>query len=96
MPITQEQIQQIATNLSKIQLQNPQHTMTRVSELLEYVKILQEVDTTDTVPTINVIPKDNQQLKTDTQASSSLNKDLLHCSPQNIVAQQIAIPSIMK
>jgi aspartyl/glutamyl-tRNA(Asn/Gln) amidotransferase C subunit len=64
---------------------------------LSYFELLNEVDTSGVIPTINVVKKENI-LRSDVE---NTNKDvspeeLLACSNQKIIAGQIAVNNIMK
>lgn len=97
MSVTQEEIKKIAENLSKLSPKNLWNLTQSVDSILSYFELLNEVDTSGVIPTINVVKKENI-LRSDVE---NTNKDvspeeLLACSNQKIIAGQIAVNNIMK
>lgn len=96
MSITQEQINKLTKNLNKLNPKNEEKLLKSINSLLKYVDLLNEVDTKDINPTINIISKNNNTLRDDYINSDIASKDLLNCSPQKVIANQIAVNDIMK
>ncbi len=95
MSLTQEQIKKIAENLSKIPSDNPQIEQD-LNNILKYFDLLKQVDTDNIQPTYSVILKENV-LRDDILKDKEVSrKELLDCSNQQIVAEQIAVANIMK
>jgi aspartyl/glutamyl-tRNA(Asn/Gln) amidotransferase C subunit len=95
MTLTQEQIKKISKNLSKIPLESEEMEKD-LNNILDYFKLLDEVDTSSTKPTYSVISKKNN-LRPDILEDKKISrKELLECSNQQVVADQIAISNIMK
>lgn len=95
MFITQEEIQNIAQNLVKINIQNPSKIHKDINEALSCIDDMKNIDTTGVAPTINVISKDISLLKKDEVSQTILPEHILKCSPQPIIANQIAVNNIM-
>jgi len=97
MSLTQEQIKKISENLSKIHLDNTQNLEWDLNNILKYFDLLNEVDTTNVKPTYSVISKDENNLRKDIleENKKPIPKELLNCSNQKIIANQIAISNIM-
>ncbi len=100
MSLTQEQIKKIAQNLSKIHLNDDkiEELWNDLNNILKYFELLQEVDTENVNPTYSVITKENNTLREDIiEKDKKISpQDLLNCSPQDVIANQIAINNIMK
>jgi len=95
MTLTQEQIKNLSQNLTKIKNDDPK-LATDVNNIIWYIDLLNEVDTTWIEPTVSVVQQENT-LRSDVETQKdTTTKDLLDCSPQKIVAQQIAVSNIMK
>lgn len=95
MSISQEQLQKIAHKLSKIPANNPK-LLGNITDILEYMKLLDKVDTSGVKPTISV-GETQAILREDSRENSTITpKSLLDCSPQNVIADQIVLPNIMK
>lgn len=95
MSLTQEQIKKIAENLSKIPA-NDWKLGTDMNNIIEYFELLSEVDTTWVEPTYNVTEKESI-LREDIEIPKIAGpNELLACSKQKVVWNQIAIPNIMK
>ena len=95
MSLTQEQIKKIAENLSKIPSTNPQIEQD-LNNILKYFDLLNEVDTDNIEPTYSVILKKNTLRKDVLEDKKISRKQLLDCSNQQVVADQIAVANIMK
>lgn len=96
MSLTQEQIKKISENLSKIS--SPKEKIAKdLNEILKYFDLLNEVNTDSVKPTYSVITKENI-LREDIELKEKkqTREDLLKCSNQKIIADQIAISNIMK
>ncbi len=96
MSITQEEIQKIAKNLAKLEPKNEQKLVGSINSILQYVDLLNEIDTTGVEPTVSVISKKENSLKNDEEKREILPSDLLKTSPQKVIANQIAVSDIMK
>lgn len=94
MSITQEEVSKIAKNLSKLPIPNQSITGS-LNNILHYIDVLSEVDTTWVMPTISVIDHKKNSLKEDRISQSIDPNALLWCSPQKVIAHQIAIHNIM-
>lgn len=95
MTLTQEQIKKIAKNLSKIPLDS-EKVWEDLNNILDYFRLLDEVDTNNVEPTYSVISKEND-LREDVLGEKKISrKELLDCSNMQVVADQIAISNIMK
>lgn len=95
MTLTQEQIKKLAWNLAKIQT-NDTKLEWDINEILTYIDLLEEVDTTWVIPTVSVTKKENI-LREDAEIEKEISReDLLNCSNQKIISDQIAVASIMK
>ncbi len=96
MSLTQEQIEKLLGSLSKLWSQNSEALTSSVNSIIDYMEILNEVDTDNVAPTVSVVKKQNI-LRKDTQEEKNVAPaDLLSCSDQKVIANQIAIPNIMK
>lgn len=58
MSISQDELRKIARKLSKIPSESDA-LLQNISDTLEYMKLLNEVDTTDVIPTVSVIESDS-------------------------------------
>lgn len=94
MTLTQEQIIKLSEKLWKIHLDEPK-LAEDLNNILNYIDLLNEVDTTWIEPTVSVIESENILRKDEETEKSVKIKDLLACSPQKVVADQIAISNIM-
>ncbi|MDP2090296.1 MAG: Asp-tRNA(Asn)/Glu-tRNA(Gln) amidotransferase subunit GatC [Candidatus Gracilibacteria bacterium] len=95
MSLTQEQIEKLSKNLSKINV-NSGKIANDINGILDYIELLNEVDTTGVIPTVSVIETENI-LREDFETNKNISRaDLLACSNQKIIADQIAISNIMK
>jgi aspartyl/glutamyl-tRNA(Asn/Gln) amidotransferase C subunit len=64
------------------------------AKIIEHMEILQEVDTTWVEPTVSV-SNFSAKLRKDVEKREIEAKDTLNCTNHKIIANQIAIPSIM-
>jgi len=95
MSLTQEQIEKLSKNLSKISVDNKKIAW-NINWILNYIELLNEVDTTWIESTISVVDNRNN-LRNDIETKKTISReDLLKCSNQKVVANQIAITNIMK
>lgn len=95
MTITQEQIKKIAKKLSKIPSDN-EKIIWNIWDIIKYVELLDEVDTKWVIPTISVVEK-GMPLREDVEVEKEISPDnLINCSNQKVIANQIIIPNIMK
>lgn len=95
MTVTQEQIQKIAEKLSKVPGDNDKLTW-NIQDILWYMDLLNELDTEGVEPTISVVTQ-WQGLREDTEkAKDPLPEELINCSNQKVVSNQIILPNIMK
>lgn len=91
MSLTQEQIKKIAEGLSKVPAKELE-----INNILDYFELLKEVDTENVEATYSVIKKENS-LREDNELSKTTKvQELLDCSNQKVVWNQIAISNIMK
>lgn len=95
MSLTQEQIKKISENLSKIPSNNAQIEKD-LNNILKYFDLLNEVNTDNISPTYSVITKNNTLREDILEEKYITRKELLDCSNQQVVADQIAIANIMK
>ncbi len=96
MSLTQEQIEKLSQKLTKLKSQDPK-LGEDVSNILDYIDLLNEVDTTGVRPTVNVVQQHSTLRKDEViQEKISTKKELLGCSKQKVVADQIAVQNIMK
>lgn len=95
MSVTQEQIEKLSKKLCKINVDTKKITWD-VNWILDYMNLLNEVDTTWVIPTVSVIEAENI-LRDDIELPKKVSREeLLACSWQKIIADQIAITNIMK
>ena len=95
MSLTQEQIEKLSKNLSKIDLAEPK-LVDDLNNILKYVDLLNEVDTTWVKATVSVLESENT-LRDDFEGKKDVTpSELLACSNQKVVANQIAVANIMK
>lgn len=95
MSLTQEQIKKISENLSKIPLDN-ENIEKDLNNILQYFELLDEVNTENIKPTYSVISKKNILRKDELKDKTTSREELLACSNQQVVADQIAVSNIMK
>lgn len=95
MSISQDELQKIAQKLSKIPATN-EKLLWNITDILWYMDLLQEVDTNGVITTVSVVEgsaalrEDSLQNPTDTHPN-----ELLSCSKQKVIADQIVLPNIM-
>ncbi len=95
MSITQEQIKKIAKNLSKLPSNNKK-LIEDIWNIIKYIDLLNEVNTKGIKPTISVVEK-GTPFREDNQKEKTVKpEDLIKCSNQKVIANQIIIPNIMK
>ena len=94
MSVTQDQIKKIAKNLCKLPSEEIK-LIHDVNEILKYVEMLNEVDTTGVEPTISVVSKENTLREDIVSTTLATPLELLRCSPQKVVSWQITIGDIM-
>lgn len=95
MTLTQEQIKNLSQNLTKIKNDDPK-LAADVNNIIWYIDLLNKVNTDWVEPTVSVVKQENTlRADVETQKETS-TKDLLACSPQKVVADQIAVSNIMK
>lgn len=94
MTVTQDQIKKIARNLCKLS-GSDEAIINDCQSILGYVDMLNEIDTTGVEPTVSVVSKENT-LRSDTEERKfSEWTELLKCSPQKVIANQITLGGIM-
>lgn len=96
MTITQDEIKKIAKNLAKLHPKHEEKLVSSINSILEYFEELNEIDTKNVEPTVSVIKKVDNKLKSDVIKREIEPMDLLKCSKQKIIANQIAVVDIMK
>lgn len=86
----------MARKLSKIPADN-EKLLGNITDILGYMKMLEEVDTVGVTPTVSVV-ENNAFLREDSLESpfSTTPGSLLKCSQQKVVANQVVLPNIMK
>lgn len=95
MGVTQEQIEKLSKKLCKINVDSKKLAWD-VNWILDYMMLLNEVDTTWVKPTVSVIESENI-LREDIESPRKISREeLLACSKQKIIANQIALTNIMK
>lgn len=95
MTVTQDQIQKIAEKLSKIPGDNKK-LLGNITDILGYMELLNEVDTTGVTPTVSVVSSKKALRKDELTQKEVLPSELLACSKQKVVSNQIILPNIMK
>lgn len=97
MSLTQEQIEKLCKRLSKIWVKNNSKLLKDINSIIWYIDILKNLDTRDVKPTISVISGENT-LRDDIvkKEKETKPKELLDCSKQKVIWNQIAISDIMK
>jgi len=93
MSITQDQMENIIKNLSKLPDVDPK-MFDDTAKIIDHMKILEEVDTTWVKPTISVSDF-SAILRKDIEKRDIEAKQTLSCTNHKIIANQIAVPSIM-
>lgn len=95
MELTQEQIENLATKLSKLSLKD-EKLSNNIKDILKYIDLLNEIDTTWVESTISVVEKKHILRNDIEEKNTATPKELLECSNQKVVADQIAVSNIMK
>ena len=96
MSVTQEEIKKIAENLAKLTPKNLGNLSSSTNSILWYFELLNEVDTKNVKPTVNVVEKVST-LRSDDELVKEIDpSELLACSEQKVVGGQITIANIMK
>ena len=96
MSVTQEEIKKIAENLAKLTPKNLGNLSASTNSILWYFELLDEIDTQNVRPTVNVVEKVSI-LRSDIELEKEIApSELLACSEQKVVGGQIAIANIMK
>ncbi len=93
MSITQEQMKNIILNLSKLPHLDSKLEWD-VKNIINYMEILNEVDTTWVKPTVSV-SNFNNVLRKDVEKRFTQPQEVLACSPQWVVGNCIAVNNIM-
>ncbi len=94
MDLTQDQIKNLANNLSKLDFEDTKLS-NDINWIIKYIDLLSEVDTTWVQPTISVVKKENEFRK-DTEKQKEISREeLLACSNQKVIQDQIAVSNIM-
>ena len=96
MILTQEQIEKLLNDLSKLGMKNADKLTKDVNNIVLYMDILNQVNTDNVEPTVSVVKKENRLREDVEEQNDATPKDLLDCSPQKIINNQIAISNIMK
>lgn len=94
MILKQEQIKKMSEKLWKVNLEDAKLSQD-LENILKYAELLNEVDTTWVEPTISVVEEENLLRNDEIWKNKVSPKDLLDCSNQKIIADQIAISNIM-
>ena len=95
MSISQDELQKIAEKLSKIPGDNST-LLWNISDTLGYMERLSELDTSWVTPTVSVV-QHHAPLREDILRDKDIaTQDLIACSWQKVVANQIVLPNIMK
>lgn len=95
MTLTQEQIKKLSQDLTKIKNDDPK-LADDVNNIIKYMDLLDEVDTRWVKPTVSVVQQENTLRKDEITTKEVQPMDLLKCSKQKVVADQIAVSNIMK
>ena len=91
----QEQIKKIAEKLSKVPGWN-EKLSGNIEDIIRYMDLLDEVDTQWVEPTISVVQVWTPMREDLVKDKTIEPKDLLACSNQKVVSDQIVLPNIMK
>jgi len=90
----QEQLKNIVENLSKLKIKNSDKLLSDINSILWHFEELSNVETKWVKATISIVEKENKFRK-DNVSKEIKTKDLLDCSKQKVVWNQIAISNIM-
>ena len=93
MSITQEQMENIIKNLSKLPNVDAKLEWD-VKNIIEYMDILNEVDTTWVQPTVSVSDF-NKILRKDIEKRFTNPQEVLNCAPGGVVGNCIVVSNIM-
>ena len=95
MSISQEELQKISEKLSKIPGDNSK-LFGNIKDILAYMDNLKEVDTSWVVPTVSVVESEAYLREDELKNTAKTDpKDLLACSNQKVIANQVVLPNIM-
>ncbi|MDR2640701.1 MAG: hypothetical protein LBC61_05335 [Candidatus Peribacteria bacterium] len=83
MTLTQDQIKKLSINLSKIRTDSGK-LEDSINSILEYMGMLNEIDTKNVVPTTSVVEKENI-LRRDVEKREIFPNALLSCSKQKVI-----------
>lgn len=96
MSITQDQIRKISIKLAKIRPEDEEKLLQDCNNILSYIELLNEVNTNWVEATVSVI-QGRISLREDQENSQRINpKELLKCSNQKIINDQITVSNIMR
>jgi aspartyl-tRNA(Asn)/glutamyl-tRNA(Gln) amidotransferase subunit C len=95
MTVTQDQIKKIARNLCKLPWSD-EAIIHDCQSILGYVDMLNEVDTTGVEPTVSVVSKKNILREDEEIKKFASWTELLKCSPQKVIANQVTVWGIME
>ena len=92
--LTKDQVRHIA-KLARLNLSNEEveKFTTELTQILDYVEVLQEVDTNDVEPTAQVTGLTNSFRDDEIRNDGPTREELLDCSPLPVVDDQIQTPS---
>jgi len=96
MSLTQEQIDNISKNLSKLYPKNQNKLIIDINSIVWYINMLDDIDTTWVKPTVSVIYNENILRNDEEIEKITTPKELLSCSKGKIIWNQIALNDIMK
>lgn len=94
MSVSQEELKKIAEKLSKIPGNNPK-LLGNITDILGYMDLLQEVDTTWVKATVSVVDAPANLREDDQNQTCSNPDELLECSKQKVMGRQVILPNIM-
>ena len=96
MTLTQEQIEKLSKKLTKLSINNKEKLTKDLNSIIWYMDILNEVDTDWVEPTISVVDYKDALRKDEEQKKDVAVEELLACSEQKVIWNQIAVTNIMK
>jgi aspartyl/glutamyl-tRNA(Asn/Gln) amidotransferase C subunit len=94
MSVTQDQIKKIATKLCKLPSEEDK-IIGDIQNILSYVEMLSEVDTTGVKATVSVVDHHYDLRKDEEEQKFATPDQLLACSPQKVIARQVTLGGIM-
>ncbi|MCH2189114.1 aspartyl/glutamyl-tRNA amidotransferase subunit C [Candidatus Gracilibacteria bacterium] len=94
MSVTQEQMKKLTQNLSKLH-SGSQGVESGIHSTLDYIDTLSNVDTAGVKTTVSSVATKGH-LREDKEIRDMSPSDLLACSPQKIISNQIALTNIMQ